>query len=74
MRLETKDEVAVVRLTEDVMELGLDLSAHYRLWKLFETFGSFEEVPSVLFLAGSRGLSPERSRSTSVWAGPGRCC
>ena len=61
IRVEIREGVAVFRLTDDVIDMALDLKAMVKFWDIFEAFEKSSEVTVMLFLGSKSCFSPERA-------------
>ncbi|MEA3224406.1 MAG: enoyl-CoA hydratase/isomerase family protein [Planctomycetota bacterium] len=61
IRVEIREGVAVFRLTDDVIDMALDLKVMVKFWDIFEAFEKSSEVTAMLFLGSKSCFSPERA-------------
>jgi len=50
LNIEVRDKVVVIRFTDDVIDIALDLDVIGRLWDLLHTLSTATEVAAILFV------------------------
>jgi len=60
IRFEMREGVAVFRLTDDVIDMALDLKQMAKFWDIFDASEKSSEVSAMLFIGTKHCFSPER--------------
>ena len=61
LNIEVRDKVVVIRFTDDVIDIALDLDVIGRLWDLLHTLSTSTEVSAILFIGTKLCFSPQRA-------------